>query len=167
MLRILNKGSEGLNRLCQILLVLSITILVAAMFIQILRRVFIGSTFTWVDGVARYMLIWGTFLGAAIAAKESEHISLTFIADKLTGKANQIFECLLYLCFAFLACYAVFAGIQAVQLVLPQKSDSLPISVAWIYGAIPFCEAIIVFHLGVNFINKVAALAGFSAPNGG
>ncbi len=154
MLKTLNKVSDGLNRICQVLAVISISVLVIIMLTQIFTRFFLGHAITWVDGSARYLLIWSTFLGAAIAAKESGHISLTFLLDMLHGKGRIIGDCIVCLLFMILAGFVVKAGITAVELVLPQKSDSLPISVAWIYGAIPLCQALIFYHLFVNLLNK-------------
>lgn len=154
MLNILNKISDWLNRIFQALAVISISVLVIIMSLQIFTRFFMGHAITWVDGTSRYLLIWGTFLGAAIAAKESGHINLTFLLDKLRGKGRIIGDCLVTVLFMILAGFVVKAGISAVELVLPQKSDSLPISVAWIYGAIPLCQAVIFYHLFVDLLNK-------------
>ena len=158
-LKILNKISDMLDRLCKGLAVSSIAALIIIMFIQVLKRAIMGSAITWADGTARYLLIWSTFLGATVATKESGHISLTFIQDKLKGKPKMVFECILMLGFAVLAIFTLYAGIMVLEYVIPQKSDSLPISVAWIYGAIPFCEAIIAVHLFTNTANKIADIA--------
>ncbi|MDR1604112.1 MAG: TRAP transporter small permease [Gracilibacteraceae bacterium] len=160
MVRLLGRIGDALNKLCQVLMVAAITALIAVMFIQVLRRVFLGSTFSWADGLARYMLVWSAFLGATVAARESDHIALTFIIEKLSGKAKMAFEIFLMLCFAVLAAFVVYAGVRTLVLVAPQKSDSLPISVAWVYGAIPFCQAVILYHLAVNILNRVLSIRG-------
>lgn len=160
MLKILNNVSDKINKVCEVLAVTCVVVLVVIMSSQIFTRAFMGHAITWVDGTSRYMLIWSTFLGATIAAKEAGHIQLTFILDRLRGKARIIGDCIVSLLFMILAAAVVQAGILAVELVIPQKSDTLPISVAWIYAAIPVCEAIIFYHLFVDLLNKGKALFG-------
>lgn len=154
MLKTLNNVSDKINKVCEVLAVTCVVVLVVVMSSQIFTRFFLGHAITWVDGTSRYMLIWSTFLGATIAAKEAGHIQLTFILDMLHGKGRIIGDCIVSLLFMILAAAVVKAGISVVELVMPQKSDTLPISVAWIYAAIPVCEAVIFFHLFVDILNK-------------
>lgn len=154
MLSTLNNVSNKINKICEVLAVTCVVVLVVIMSAQIFTRFFLGHAITWVDGTSRYMLIWSTFLGATIAAKECGHIQLTFILDMLHGKGRIIGDCIVSLLFMILAAAVVKAGVSAVELVMPQKSDTLPISVAWIYAAIPFCEAVIFYHLFVDLLNK-------------
>lgn len=158
MIKLFHKLSDGLDRLCKLLVIMSIVTLILVMFLQILKRAILGSAISWADGMARYMLIWSTFLGATVATKEASHISLTFIQDKLSGKAREIFDCVIILCSIILCVAVVYTGFKVIQLVLPQKSDSLPISVAWIYAAIPFSEIVMTIHLIDSFLEKTANL---------
>ena len=48
--------------------------------VQIFLRVFYSSGILWVDPLLRYMVIWVGLFGAAVATKQSKHISIDIIS---------------------------------------------------------------------------------------
>lgn len=51
---------------------------------QVTVRVFNLGTLHWTEPVARFILIVGTFFGAAVATRNHEHIKINLLLDKLT-----------------------------------------------------------------------------------
>lgn len=155
MLEGLKTVSEFINKVCEFLVVVTISTLVIVLAAQIIFRYLFSHSLTWADGMGRYMLVWSSFLGASIAAKHSGHINLTIITDMLEGKKKEILITFILICFLVMAAAVFVSGVTVTKMVIPQKSDSLPISAAWVYGAIPFSLGIIVFHLFVNTLIKI------------
>ena len=66
-----------------------VTILLALMilmaFSQIVLRNFFSSGIDWSDALVRYLVVWVTFVGAAIATREGKHISFDLLSRWLTG----------------------------------------------------------------------------------
>jgi TRAP-type C4-dicarboxylate transport system permease small subunit len=48
--------------------------------VQIFLRLFYSSGILWADPLLRYMVIWAGLLGAAVATKQSKHISIDIIS---------------------------------------------------------------------------------------
>ena len=48
--------------------------------VQIFLRIFFASGILWADPLLRYMVIWAGLMGAAVATKESKHISIDIIS---------------------------------------------------------------------------------------
>lgn len=69
---------------CAILLSF-MTILV---LIQVFSRYVLNSPVAFTEELVRYSLIWTGFIGAAYAFSTREHMSLTLVRDKFTGKAH-------------------------------------------------------------------------------
>ena len=69
---------------CAILLSF-MTILV---LIQVFSRYVLNSPVAFTEELVRYSLIWTGFIGAAYAFSTREHMSLTIVRDKFTGKAH-------------------------------------------------------------------------------
>lgn len=149
---ILKKTSDFLDKVCKALLILAISVLIIVMTAQIIARAFLNTGISWADGMARYMLIWSTFLGAACAMKEYSHITLTFVQDKLKGAALKWYSFVIGLLVLGFVVFMCYIGIMVVQHVAPQKADSVAISVAFIYAAIPFAHIVMVVHLLVRFL---------------
>ena len=69
---------------CAILLSF-MTILV---LIQVFTRFVLNNPVAFTEELVRYSLIWTGFIGAAYAFSTREHMSLTLVRDKFTGKAH-------------------------------------------------------------------------------
>ena len=68
------------------------TVLLSIMTLLVLYQVFtryiLNSPAAFTEELVRYFLIWTGFIGAAYAFSTREHMSLTLIRDKFTGKAH-------------------------------------------------------------------------------
>jgi TRAP-type C4-dicarboxylate transport system permease small subunit len=49
------------------------------MFIQVLGRYVFHHSFSYSEEIVRYLFIWATFLGIAVAFKQREHIAVTLL----------------------------------------------------------------------------------------
>ena len=68
------------------------TVLLSIMTLLVLYQVFtryiLNNPAALTEELVRYFLIWTGFIGAAYAFSTREHMSLTLIRDKFTGKAH-------------------------------------------------------------------------------
>jgi TRAP-type C4-dicarboxylate transport system permease small subunit len=96
-------------------------------------RLFLGIGMSWTDELARFALVWTSFLAAAIALQHQRHFAFTIIFDRL-GSAGRIGVGLLILTgLVVLAWY----GIRLTVAVTVQTSPSLGIAMSWVYAAVP------------------------------
>ena len=124
-------------------------VMLAAMVIitglQIVSRVFF-TALSWSEEVARYLLVWSTFIGASCVYKHAGHISVTFVQGLLPGVGKRILEILVHLIcgafFAVLVYYGViYAGKQGGQL-----SPAIRIPMSYMYAAIPAGGILLLWH---------------------
>ncbi|MFP3918329.1 TRAP transporter small permease, partial [Lysinibacillus telephonicus] len=52
-------------------------------FYGVIMRYIMNDPQAWVEEVARYAIIWGTFLGFGMALKHNQHIQVDILFDKL------------------------------------------------------------------------------------
>lgn len=82
---------DFLSKLMNIML----TIILGAMSLVVAGNVFfrfiLNSSLSWADEVAQMLLVWLTFIGAALAIKEKSHYVLNFLSEKLKGKSKRVF----------------------------------------------------------------------------
>ncbi|RTQ90212.1 TRAP transporter small permease [Lysinibacillus telephonicus] len=52
-------------------------------FYGVIMRYVLNDPQAWVEEVARYAIIWGTFLGFGMALKHNQHIQVDILFDKL------------------------------------------------------------------------------------
>ena len=73
-----------------------------AVFIQIIFRYLLHQPIYWSEEFPRFILIWLTFLGSAIAMKNRSHLSISLLTNRLSVKKRisvQFFANLLSLLF--------------------------------------------------------------------
>lgn len=73
--------------------------MVLAVFVQIISRALFNMSFPWTEELARYLMIWVTFLGASFAFQYGAHISIEAFVTRLkktmvTNPSRRCSHCL-------------------------------------------------------------------------
>jgi TRAP-type C4-dicarboxylate transport system permease small subunit len=130
----LGDGAAAFAEWSSVASLLLMSLLVAC---QVVLRYFLGRALPWAEEAAVYMMVWMAFVGAAIALRRSEHIALTFVADRLPPRlASAVRFASNSLVLAFLMLVLVL-GIQLAQSVSGQRSPALGVNMMWPYLILP------------------------------
>ena len=90
------------------------TILLSVMTFLVLYQVFtryvLNSPAAFTEELVRYSLIWTGFIGAAYAFSTREHMALTLVRDKLTGRPHQILVIFIDALILLLAIFVITIG---------------------------------------------------------
>ena len=130
---------------------------------QVLCRYVLNDSLVWTEELARYLFVWITFIGAALAVKEGTHIRVALIVDRLPSNVRRFLDVAqLVLAAAFLG-LLVWLGFQWVWLNASSLTPALglPLNYAC-YAALPVA-AILGLYFAVRRLIKVAR----TASNGG
>ncbi|AJE46840.1 TRAP transporter small permease [Celeribacter indicus] len=130
--------------------------LTAVITLQIVSRVFFTSV-SWTEEVARFLLIWITFLGATLAWQQGRHIAVTVLRDALPPALNRIVTgAAVLVAITFLVALArigwTYTGMQSFQ-----KSPSMRLSMSYVYAVMPISAALMA---GLSVIDLLRLLAG-------
>lgn len=130
--------------------------LTAVISLQIVSRVLFTSV-SWTEEVARFLLIWITFLGAALAYQQGRHIAVTVLRDSLPPVLGRIVSGVATLvAIAFLVTLAKI-GWQYMNMQSFQKSPSLRLSMTYVYAVMPLSALLMA---GLSVIDLIRLLAG-------
>lgn len=125
--------------------------------VQIAIRVFnlpISGGAWWTEPVARYCLMVGTYVGAAVASRNSEHIKMTIVSNQLNkhypaaGRLIDVLAQVLTIIFLLLLTYAGF--LASVQNWNTPMADVSAIQQGWIYGPITGALAMMIFYESIH-----------------
>lgn len=134
--------------------------LTATITLQIVSRVFFTSV-SWTEEVARFLLIWITFMGATLAWQQGRHIAVSLLRDNLPPLLKKLVTAAaLLVAIAFLVTLAVI-GWQYMQMQSFQKSPSLRLSMTYVYAVMPLAAALMA---AMSAIDIVGLLAGRDVP---
>ena len=118
---------------CILLTIVLFTIVVAA----IVARYGFGQAVSWTEEVPRYLLIWISFLAAAVGVLRRDHVGFDVLFNALPRKARRVLGVFLsLLVFAF--GWIVFRyGIVFVQDFGGDLMETIPYKNYWYYLALP------------------------------
>jgi len=140
-----------------------ITLLFIALFIcailQVFSRYLLPYSITWTEEVARFLLIYITFIGAAVAIYEKTHISITTFVNKLSARIKLIVQIIMNFVILFFL-YLVFrGGINMTLLTWGVVSGSmLKVMTGYVYIIIPISAFLMMIFSGKNIIDNFMAI---------
>ena len=138
--------SFQINRGVEVLLAamgLAMTAVVAA---QVFFRYGLNASLFWSEELARYLLVWLTFLGASAAFRRGAHPGIDLMVVRLPGPAKRAAETLVLV--ASLAVFAVMVvyGIRFSWFVRMQITPALGLPKWAVFAAVPVSGAIGAAH---------------------
>jgi len=106
---------------------LTFSTMCGVVFLGVIFRHFLSLPLIWSEELARIMLIWTVFSGAAAILIRGEHIALEFLLEKLPPKpANglRVFNSLIAIC--FLICLLI-GSFRMIRITWVVRAESVPI----------------------------------------
>ncbi len=117
-------------------------------------RFVLNASLYWADELAQILLVWLTFLGAALAVKEKSHYVLNFLIEKLKGKAKKICwifqQVMILTAISILLYYSSIVTFKIRLWVMPATE----ISRIFVYAACPIGCLMMLYYSIVNIINS-------------
>lgn len=105
--------------------------------LQIVARFILMVSIPWTDELARYLMIWASFVGLGVAYRKRELICVAFFREKLPPHLLKVALLLSDLLCSVFAIVIVIYGIKLCFLNAGQVSPSLRISLGIIYAIVP------------------------------
>ena len=128
----------------------------AVVFMQVIMRYFMSAPLAWSDEMSRYLMVWITFLGSALAFYEGSHPAITFAVEKLSPRHRN--ELAFAINLALLVCFTI-CGINGVRLAMKTHrflSTSLKLPMSMVYGALPVSMFLMVYKILFDFWHRFA-----------
>lgn len=131
--------------------------LVATMFIEVLRRELMAYSSIWGEEIVRYSFIYLAWIGCAAAVKERGHIRIDVLLEYLgpRGKALiYIFGDLVMFAVAIVALIYSYETVH-VSAKFGSVTHGLRISQVWFLAAVPIGFALVLFRLVQSLLRDV------------
>lgn len=113
----------------------------------ILRYIFHNST-SWAEEAIRYIIIWVTFFGGSICARQGDHVGIelfTSMTPPAVQKALKILADLLSIIFLILLTYYGWLAMRTV-IITDQRSPAMLMPMWIVYLALPLGSAFMAFR---------------------
>ncbi|ALM54266.1 TRAP transporter small permease [Halomonas huangheensis] len=152
----LRLGIDGFNRAIGWLLALLLLVMTVLIFWQFFARFVIGKPLFFSEEIARFAMIWLTFLGAGYAYRKGLLISVDIVLEYAGPRLAQLMRVLIVLCSLGFALVLVVYGFELVGRVSHQIAPSTRVSMMWPYMAVPLGGVVIVINSLGLLLDEVA-----------
>lgn len=143
--------TNRLNSLSRIILGVIVGSMLVIIVMQVILRYLFNTGFTWPEEVTTFLMAWMTFLGSAIALKQSEHISLELFVGLLPKKIYILVRFISrILVFSFILLFTYLAFNFALGS-LSYSANTVDISLFWPRVSI-FVSSLLMIIYTIEFI---------------
>ncbi len=141
----------------QALVIALMALMAGLVFVNVVTRYVFGFSLNWSEEIARFAMVWVTYLGAGLALREGQHVAIEYLQSLLPRRFQPWARSFVWLVMlVFLAALTV-AGFQFSAFAWKQRSPVMGWRMGAVYLAIPFGALLFAIHLLVAaraFITK-------------
>lgn len=120
---------------------------------------------SWSEEVPRYLLVWVTYLGAALAVKFKEHISLDVFFNMMPIRARQVGHIILNGLIAVVGTIMVVYGVALVSQFKDDLMESIPVTNFWLYLVMPVSGTLMILYIIQDTWKAILGLGKGEAPS--
>ena len=153
-MKTLKSLSNILDKILQIAVFILITGMIITVSLQIIARVFF-TALSWTEEMSRYLLVWGSFLGAALAYHRGAHIAVTFVLERLSDKTRKWTIFVAHLSSLIFFILGFWYGIGMIKMQVFQVSPSLNLPMKDVYLVIPISFGFMVYFAIENVLDLI------------
>jgi len=115
--------------------------------ITVATRYLLDYVPSWSEEVPRYLLVWITYLGAALAVKFKEHISLDVFFNLMPLRARQVGHLLLNGLVSIVGTIMVVYGFALLFQFKDDLMESIPVTNFWLYLVMPISGTLMLLFI--------------------
>jgi TRAP-type C4-dicarboxylate transport system permease small subunit len=155
--------SDSMTSILKISGMVSLSLIVAMIFFNILARLFFSTTFGITEEWTVWLMIWSVFTFIGVDLKENEHISVDFLADKLRGKQRlilNVFISLIMVIFGVLFLYGCWSDTLNDRMIHVSTITSIPVPLWIVKLCMPLGMFLFLFYSVEKLIHDISMLRG-------
>ena len=124
-------------------------LLALAMFLVVVLgvafRYGVGSSLSWYDEFAEFVLVWLTMYGSVLALARGQHIGFETFVEMLPGGVRRVTEVISTLCILAFSAIMLVSGWALIRAMETETAVSIPeVRMVWIYSVLPITGGLMV-----------------------
>lgn len=143
----MNSLEQWIVNLNRLLVALALAVVFLIVLANVVGRYGLGSSFAWVEEIARHLMILGAFAGAGLALREGRLVAITTLPDMLPEHLARLLRWGVVVVMLGFMATMFWLGVQFVEFGWNKETMSTGISRGIPYLAIPIGCALFLVHL--------------------
>ncbi len=143
-------------------LILAVLLLVVDVVWGVFTRYVMGEQAKWTEELARFLLIWVSLLGGAVAFGTKGHLGVDYFVGKFDPEARKLMAVVAHLIVLFFACAIfVYGGWRVVSdaLAMEQMTSALRWKMGHVYLALPISGVFMAIYTIENLVETLVTPA--------
>lgn len=154
---------DGIDRaVCALnrwLLIGLLAVMALLVFGNVVGRYVFSVSSSMVEEITRYMMIWLVYLGAGLALRGGQHVSVNLVIDALTPALARLLRAIALLAtLAFMAA-VLWYGWQYAQFAMSRLTPVLQWPIGAVYLAVPLGALLFIVHAA--FVARILIAGGY------
>jgi TRAP-type C4-dicarboxylate transport system permease small subunit len=142
----IDRISASLNRWVEYLLFVLGFAMAMIVATQVFSRYVLNHSLFWSEELARYLLVWLTFLGASTAYKRRLHPGVDVLVSRLPASLQKSISILVHAISLALFAVMVVYGLQFAYFIRSQITPALYLPKWTVFSIIPLSGSILIIH---------------------
>ena len=138
--------NAGIDRILTPLLVGLIFVLSVLLGAGVFYRYVLNDSIYWSNEVARYLLVYITFLGATLAHRRGVHVRIDMLLEHLSTANKKRLDRLIALLFLLFWSVILVGSWKLLPMFMMQKTATLNIPFAYPFAAVPLSAVIWILY---------------------
>lgn len=128
-------------------MIVTLALMSIIVFAAVMVRYTSDVSIPWAEEVARYLMIWLTFLGIGPVLRVGGHVAIESLQDALVESSARLLRVLvLSICAGFCVLLS-WSGVMLMERTVYQTTAVTEISFAWVSAAVPVGAVLSLWHL--------------------
>lgn len=111
--------------------------MIGVLSVQVLSRTLIGHSIPWSEELARFLMIYLVFIGAALALRKQQLIAIEFVAEKAKFNTRRFLKITSNVIGIVFFGVIFVQGLEVMARVQTQVSAALQLPMSVVYAALP------------------------------
>lgn len=153
----MKKSDLWINRLGRMIGILGTVAIILTLSAGVISRYIFNSPIFWTDEVARILLIWSIFIGAAMGFRKdasTSHIGMDYFVSKLPLKIKKIARRFEWIVNMFFCLLILIIGTMFFIQTISFRTAALDISKGFIYVCLPIFALMTIIFLINRFTDR-------------
>ena len=130
--------------------------MVASSFAQVVFRLVLDHPLAWSEELSRYLFVWLSFVGGALAVAEGSHFKMDLLAALIKDQRKKIIiDIIVSIAILIFSLVLIIYGAKLVTMVQTQKSPALRVSMSIPYLALPLNGVLSSFHVICSIVEDI------------
>ena len=165
MLKTFDRVLDWITAIVKYVMLVQASMIFVIICLAVFTRYLLNYVPSWSEEVPRYLLVWISYLGAALAVKYKEHISLDFFFNLMPVRARQVGHLILNVLIGTVGVIMLVFGIGFVRQFGDDLMESIVVKNFWFYLAMPISGGLMVLYIIQDTMKGILGLGEQKEPS--